>query len=26
MGVLFKALAIAHPSLPTPPGFAASPT
>jgi SAM-dependent MidA family methyltransferase len=23
MGVLFKALAIAHPSLPTPPGFAA---
>jgi NADH dehydrogenase [ubiquinone] 1 alpha subcomplex assembly factor 7 len=26
MGVLFKAVAIAHPSLPAPPGFAASPT
>ena len=25
MGVLFKALAIAHPSLPAPPGFAAGP-
>jgi NADH dehydrogenase [ubiquinone] 1 alpha subcomplex assembly factor 7 len=26
MGVLFKALAIAHPSLPAPPGFAAGPS